>query len=174
VNTSPTQRGKFIREVLLCQPVPAPPPGVNTTLPVDPAGQPRTMREKLAVHAGSPGCQDCHKFMDGIGLGLENFDAVGAFRLDDRGATIDAKSDLDGEPFDGARELGAALRGRSEVTACAVRELYRQAVGRLETRGETRALDALTAKFGELGYRLKPLLAELVLSDGFRLVGQED
>ncbi len=174
VTTSPTLRGKFVREVLLCQPVPAPPPGVNTTLPPDSGGPARTMRERLAAHASRADCRACHAFMDPIGLGLENFDAVGAFRDHDRGATIDAKSDLDGRPFEGARELGQALRDREEVTRCAVKALYRQAVGRLELPGEARALQTLTEKFVALDHRLKPLLVELVLSDGFRLVGVGD
>jgi hypothetical protein len=174
VTTSPTLRGKFVREVLLCQPVPAPPPGVNTTLPADSGGPVRTMRERLAAHASRADCRACHALMDPIGLGLENFDAVGAFRLDERGATIDAKSDLDGRPFEGARELGQALRDREEVTRCAVKALYRQAVGRLELPGEARALQALTDRFVALDHRLKPLLVELVLSDGFRLVGVGD
>ena len=99
-STSPTRRGKFIREVLLCQAIPPPPPNVKTTLPEDPAGQaPRTMRQKLAQHRSVAACASCHARMDPIGLGLENFDAIGAYRSTDVGQPIDASGDLDGVTF---------------------------------------------------------------------------
>src|SRR6185436_17114724 len=108
--TSPTLRGKFIRMNLLCQDVPPPPPGVKTNLDGPSGSKAKTMREKLAAHRTDPQCAACHDLMDPLGLGLEHFDAIGAYREKDNGSVIDATSDVDGVPFDGARELGAILR----------------------------------------------------------------
>ncbi len=75
----PPARGIFIREQLLCQHVPPPPPGVNTTLP-EPTSpdNARTRRQLMIAHVENPTCASCHRLMDPIGFGLENFDAIGA------------------------------------------------------------------------------------------------
>src|SRR5690606_35201546 len=112
-STSPTLRGKFVRETLMCQGMPAPPPDVVTELPV---GEYKTMRERLAQHLEDPSCSGCHVLMDPIGFGLENFDGVGMFRLTENDVPLDTVSKLDnlGE-FDGARELGGLLRDSPAV-----------------------------------------------------------
>ena len=93
--TSPTYRGKFIREMLMCQSIPPPPMNVPP-LPPDMAGAaPQTMRQKLAIHRAVEPCKTCHTLMDPIGLAFENFDGVGAFRTMDAGQVIDASGDLD-------------------------------------------------------------------------------
>ena len=81
VETSPTARGLFVREHLLCQIVPNPPPGVNTNLPEpSTADAARAKRERMVEHAQNPSCSGCHRLMDPIGFGLEKYDAVGAWR----------------------------------------------------------------------------------------------
>lgn len=168
--SSPTLRGKFVRERLLCQAIPAPPPNVNTVLPSDPNA--KTARQKLEVHQTAPGCKSCHVAMDLIGFGLENYDAVGAFRTTENGETIDAKSEIAGMgTFEGARELGGLLREQPEVSSCAVRNIFRGATGHIDTAGESPALEKLDASFADSGYRMQDLLVELVASDAFRLVG---
>ena len=85
-SSSPTRRGKFIREVLLCQSIPPAPPNVDTKFPVDTAGgAQRTMRQKLEVHRQVATCATCHTMMDPVGLGLENFDGIGAYRTTEAG-----------------------------------------------------------------------------------------
>ena len=76
--TSPTRRGKFVRERLLCQDIPAPPPNVVTTLP-EPDPTAATMRDRLKVHATNPVCSSCHGKTDPIGLAFEHFDATARF-----------------------------------------------------------------------------------------------
>jgi len=164
--TSPTLRGKFIRMNLLCQDIPAPPPGVITKL--DDAGDAKTMRDKLTAHRENPTCAACHDLMDPLGLGLEHFDAIGAYRKTDNGYEIDATGDLDGQAFDGARELGALLAGMPELGACVARRFYRHGLGHLEERAEEPAIDQLAERFAEGGYRVKDLVAILVESDAFR------
>ena len=164
--TSPTLRGKFIRMNVLCQDIPAPPPGVVTSL--DGAGDAKTMRDKLAAHREDPTCAACHDKMDPLGLGLENFDAIGAYRTTENGYPIDATGDLDGQPFDGARDLAEMLATMPEVGSCVARRFYRHGLGHLEERAEEPAIEALAARFAEGGYRVKDLVAQLVVSDAFR------
>jgi hypothetical protein len=169
VTTSPTHRGKFVREVLLCQAIAAPPPNVNTNLPEDQPGEPRrTMRERLIRHQEDPSCAGCHVVMDGPGLGLENFDAIGGFRTTENGATIDAKSVLDRQPFEGAGELGVLVAANPRASECIVRQLFRQATGHVEIATELAAIKALDASFVASQYKLQTLLVEIVASDAFR------
>jgi hypothetical protein len=167
---SPTLRGKFIRETLLCQSIPPPPPGVNTVLPDLPAGVVMTKRQRMTMHEQVASCAACHKAMDPAGFPLENFDAIGQFRSTDNGITIDASGDLDGVAFNGPVELGQQLAKRPEVADCLVRNLYRYGAGHVETPNEQPVLDALKTQFGSGGYHVRDLLLAIVTSDGFRYV----
>ncbi len=170
--TSPTYRGKFVRQQILCQTIPAPPNNVDTNLPD--SGDYHTMRERLEVHMQEESCAGCHKLMDPIGLGLENYDGIGQFRTEEPGGwAIDANSDLDGMPFTGARQLGAALRENQASASCLVRNLFRHATGHIEVEGEYGELSELDAAFDDGGYRMQALLVELVASPAFRLVGEQ-
>ena len=80
VETSPTARGMFVREHLLCQVVPNPPPGVNTNLPEPSADAVRAKRDRMLQHVENPSCAGCHRLMDPIGFGLEKYDAIGGWR----------------------------------------------------------------------------------------------
>ncbi|MBX7077969.1 MAG: DUF1592 domain-containing protein [Nannocystaceae bacterium] len=168
-STSPTYRGKFVRQQLLCQAIPAPPNNVDTQLPQGEQWQ--TMRERLEAHMSEPSCAGCHKMMDPIGLGLENYDGVGLFRTTENGATIDANADLDGVAFAGARTLGTAIREHTDSAPCLMRNLFRHATGHIEVDGEQGELDEIAAAFADDGYRMKTLMVELVASPAFRMVG---
>jgi len=167
---SPTQRGKFIRQTILCQTIPLPPPNVNTVLPDPPAGAVYTKRQKLAMHETVASCAGCHKVMDPLGLTLENFDAIGKYRSTDQGQPIDVSGDLDGTSFNGPVELGQAVAARPEVADCLLQNMYRYATGHLETTTEQPVLDALRSSFRTDGYRLRDLMRDIVASDGFRFV----
>lgn len=169
--SSPTQRGKFVREILLCQSIPAPPPNVNTTLP-DTAGA-VTKREKLAIHAEGS-CAACHSLMDPIGLALENFDGIGAYRETDNGAPIDASGELDGVAFADAAGLGQVLSQHARFPECVARTLYRYSMGHLEEPGEEPAITSLVGSFSTSGYKLKDLLLATAQLPGFRYVGALD
>ena len=169
--TSPTLRGRFIRQVLLCGEVPPPPPNADTNVP-EPSGDAPTMRDRLAQHATDPNCASCHNLMDPIGLGLENFDAIGAYRETDNGATIDPSGQLDSLAFADAAGLAKAMREHPDVASCFVRKLYRYATGRIEARSEQLAIDDLTGVFANSGHRVKALLLALISSDAFRVAGE--
>ena len=85
--SSPTARGKFVAEALLCRSVPPPPPEVDTTLGTPMADPNATLRERLELHRSNAACAACHALMDPIGLGLEQFDGIGAYRETDHGRT---------------------------------------------------------------------------------------
>jgi hypothetical protein len=173
--TSPTLRGKYVREVLLCQSIPAPPANVDTKIPDDPAGNaPRTMRQKLEFHRSVATCAGCHQLMDPLGLALEHFDGIGAYRATDRGMPIDASGTLDGKDYDGAAALARTLRDHPDVAGCLARNLFRYVAGHLETPDEAPAIAALGDGFVSGGFRVKQLLLDVIRSDVFRYQGQLD
>jgi hypothetical protein len=169
--TSPTNRGKFVRVNLLCQDIPPPPPGVETTLPGDESG-PQTMRQKLEIHRTNATCAGCHNLMDPIGLSLEHFDSIGAWRDDDRGMPLDTTAQIDGVLFDGARELGETLRNHPGAGSCVARRLYRHGTGHLEVESEQPQIDELAAEFADTGFHFQDLVLAIVLSPGFRTASE--
>ena len=167
---SPTQRGKFIRETILCTPIPLPPPNVSTVLPDPPAGVVYTKRQRLATHQSVASCAVCHKMTDPLGLTLENFDAIGKYRSTDQGQPIDVSGDLDGTSFSGPVELGQTLAAQPAAADCLVRNMYRYGTGHVETATEQPVLDALKSTFRTGGYHVRDLMRDIVSSDGFRFV----
>jgi hypothetical protein len=167
--SSPTRRGKFIRESLLCEAIPAPPPNVNTTLPE--TGDARTLREKLTRHREDPACSGCHAMMDPIGLALENFDGIGAYRETENGVAIDASGELDGATFDDARGLGTALAAHPDLTSCFARTLLRYARGALETQSEAAFIATLDGQFTAAGHSMPQLMLQIATDPAFRYVG---
>lgn len=167
-SSSPTLRGRFVRETLLCQAVPPPPVAVDTAIP-EPSPEARTLRERLTAHRESPVCASCHALLDPIGLGLERFDGLGHFRRLEAGGVIDPSGELDGVAFADAAELADAIAEHPSLPGCFARRVLRYATGRVEDDerdlGTVRALDAA---FWESGYRVDALLRAVVLSPAFR------
>lgn len=172
--TSPTLRGKYIRQRVLCQEVPPPPDDVDFEI-ADPSPEARTLRERMEQHVEDPQCAGCHGFLDPPGYLFEGFDAIGAHRTHDNGVEVDTTGELDGEPLQGARDLAELLASDEQVAECLVKQLYRHANGRLDAPGEEAALARLESAFADSGYRFRDLLLALVTSEGFRVVApQED
>jgi hypothetical protein len=175
--TSPTLRGKFIVETLLCRSIPPPPNDVITEIPE--ADKAKTKRDQLRVHQTLNTCAVCHTLMDPIGLALEHFDAIGAYRDTDRGMPLDVTGTVSGKSFNGARELGQLLAnglvtadGHSQTAECVVRNLLRVATGRLEHAGDAPVVTSVTTAFAGDTYRLSTALAKVAASDSFRFVGE--
>lgn len=171
--SSPTYRGKAIRLRFLCDAI-APPPAKVPPLPESAPGPNATARQRLEMHRKVEPCASCHKMMDPLGLALENFDAIGAFRTKENDVTIDASGDLDGKKFNGPKELAKALKDDPRVGPCFARNLYRHASGHVEETGEEPQMDAIATKFQEDGYRVKALALSIVTSDAFRLATPSD
>lgn len=168
--TSPTRRGKYLRERILCQVIPPPPPGVDASLDPPDDDAPTTVPERLAAHRREPACAGCHDAIDPPGLLFEHFDPIGAWRDEAYDRPVDAAGALDGVPLAGARELADLLATDDRVGACIVTQLHRHASGRLAAPGEQPALEDLEARFADGGHRFRDLLLDLVTSDAFRVV----
>jgi hypothetical protein len=166
-STSATLRGKFIRTVLLCNEIPPPPADVDTSLPEATESFP-TLRDRIAQHIADPACAVCHSFLDPVGLGLEQFDGLGAFRVEENDQPIDPSGELDNVEFGDARGLGATLYAHPNVAACLTRHLYRYAIGTVEQKGDGALIDQLTEQFVDDGHSIKALMRRIALSDGFR------
>jgi hypothetical protein len=132
-----------------------------------PDAMPGTAREKLTSHRQNPACSGCHQIMDPIGLGLENFDGIGAFRTTDSGKTIDATGELDGVAFGGPRDLGRALKNHPAIPGCLARNLYRHATAHIENDGEEAAIALLVKAFQDNGFRFRSLVEGMVNSPAF-------
>lgn len=173
--TSPTHRGRFVRIQLLCQDVPPPPAGVDTSLPPpDPDAPLQTLRERLEIHRELPACRSCHALMDPIGFAFERFDAIGAYRdVDDNGLPLDTMTEVDGTMVTRGSEVGGALAGIPQAGACIARRFYEHAGGRLADEGEEPAVEALIEQFVDSDYNFHELVVALVVNDGFRYAGME-
>jgi len=163
-------------DVYVISPVPAPPPGVNTSLdPVMMGEPPKTVRERMELHRTNPSCASCHAFIDPPGFLFEHFDSSGAYRTVQEGVLpIDSSGELDGKPMVDARDLATVLETDERVGRCMVKQLYRHAQGRLETDGEAVALETLADRFSVASFDFRSLLLELVTHDAFRFVGTKE
>jgi hypothetical protein len=169
--SSPTLRGVFVREALLCQHVPPAPADVDFGLfNADDSPEHKTARDRLEVHAESATCRNCHALTDPLGLGLEPFDGMGRFRTTENGAPIDASGDLDGKSFRDPIELGQVMAKHQGVAACLARRAYQYAIGRKTAISERAFLRRLEAAFENEGYRIAALMREIVSAEGFRTV----
>ncbi len=166
--TSPTLRGKFVDEMLLCKTIPPPPPGVPPLPSMAPPGS--TVRQILSTHRSQPQCAACHGLMDPIGFGMENFDTTGQYQTTDNGQPIDSTGNLEGVAFNNLAELGTAMRNNAVTGPCLVSKVYENALGRLPVDLDGAALDQLIGQFAAAGNRVDELLVDLVASDGFRFV----
>ncbi len=170
--TSPTMRGTFIMERLLCEHIAPPPPGVEANPPSAQGSDYQTMRDWLeGKHQNEPVCASCHEQMDPPGFALEHFDGMGSFRETDYGLTIDATGAFGDVSYDGALELGEVLNADPRTAACVVTMLFRHALGQDAKDEQQWLVSALTASFQQGAHRFEPLVRALVRSEAFRYSG---
>jgi hypothetical protein len=167
---SPTRRGLFVQERLLCTEIQPPPPDVMAMPPAPTEGQ--TLREWLEEqHNSVESCAGCHRLMDPIGFAFERFDAIGQFRQLDNGLPIDSSGDVPGVgTFANAAELATIVRNDPRTPNCVVRQLYRSTLGHEEGIEQIDGINALDAAFAASDFDYKGLMVELTLSPLFRLV----
>jgi hypothetical protein len=166
--SSPTLRGKALRELLLCEPVPAPPGNVNFATAQDTHNPNfKTMRARLTAHRTDPTCAGCHKLMDPMGLALENFDSDAGFRSAENGEALDTSGELDGHEFTDAAGLGRALHDNPATAPCFVRRLYSYATGRPAVRRDMAWIRYLEKSFAHDGYRAPDLMRRIATSENF-------
>jgi hypothetical protein len=165
--SSPTLRGKAIREILLCQAVPPPPGNVDFSKVENPDPSLKTMRQKLTAHRTNPVCAGCHRLTDPLGLTLEQFDGAGIHRTTENGSVIDVSGTMNGKDLEGATGLGEALHDNPALTSCLVRRIYSYATGGPIGRNDEPMLTYLNQRFADRGYRLMDLLRTIALSPAF-------
>jgi hypothetical protein len=168
--TSPVQRGKWIMENILNTPPPPPPPNVP---PIEAAAKQHpgaSMRFVLEQHRVDPACASCHQRMDPLGLAFENYDAIGRWRTRDGEFDVDAAGVLpDGKKFNGARELRAILRQRSDdFRRCLVEKLLTYALGRGLGYRDRAAVAGICAAVKRDGDRFSSLILAIVQSEAFQ------
>ena len=166
---SPVRRGKLVRERLLCDPLQPPPANVAVT--VSAPSPDSTERQRFAQHSANPACSGCHRLMDPIGLGMSNYDAVGAFQTNDASGTVDARGEIvdwqDGQ-FIGAVELSRKLAASDTVRRCVARNWFTFALGRVGAVEDDASFEAVMAAFLQSGRRIDELVVALITSDAFR------
>jgi len=171
--TSPVERGKWILENILNLPVPPPPPipGAGVFAEPAPGDAPKTMRQQMEVHRANPVCASCHKIMDPIGLSLENFDVVGAWRTEDAGAPINASGQLiDGTQVDGIVTLRKALLAHPDVFVRTMTEkMLIYALGRGLDARDMPSVRAIMREAAPFDYRFSSLVLGIVHSTPFTM-----
>ncbi len=167
---SPPLRGYFVLDRLLCEAPPEAPADADTSTPLPPTGTAaRTNRQLFEARTQASSCLGCHERMNGIGFGLENFDAIGRYRTSDTGLAVDATGMLVGTDVDGAFtggvELSRKLAQSRKIASCAASRWWEYAYGRRLDETERCSLRGLEEALARGGVR--ELLTSLVGSREF-------
>jgi hypothetical protein len=169
-HSGPVARGVFFRQALLCAPLPPPPPDVLSRFMNTPPDPTQTTRERFSQHSQDPFCKGCHQFIDGVGFGFEQFDAIGRYRTTEKGKAVDssgvlAGTDIDG-PFNGVSELASRLVTSASFERCATKQAFRYAMGHVEEDSDQPAIDALAGAFS-VDRRFSDLLLSITADRSF-------
>ncbi|MGE0865135.1 MAG: DUF1592 domain-containing protein [Vicinamibacterales bacterium] len=171
--TSPVLRGKWVMEVLLASPPPAPPPNVpllEETKGED-AGVQLTTRQRMEQHRANPACTSCHKVIDPIGLALENFDVTGRWRIRDNGAPVDPVGDLyDGTKMTGPEGLRTALLKHQDMFLLSFTErLMTYSLGRRVEYFDMPAIRKIMRDAAKSNHRFSAFVMGVVNSQAFQM-----
>ena len=171
--TSPVKRGRWVLENLLGESPPPPPPNVPELVDegVELKG---TLREQMEQHRANPNCSVCHEKMDALGFALENFDAIGAWRLFDGKHPIDPRGQLpNGGSFEGPNELSAYLRDnmQPQFVHCIAEKMLTYALGRGLEFYDQCAVDKIIEELSQNEFKFSSLILGVVRSDPFQKQG---
>ena len=171
--TSPVLRGKWVMQVLLGTPPPPPPPGVPDLDATDETEGARilTTRERMEIHRANPVCASCHKFMDPIGLALDNFDVTGKWRIRERGVPLDTRGTFyDGTDISSPSDLSRALLKRPiPLIRHFTASLMAYALGRRLDYQDQPAVRAIVAEAEKNNYRMSSFILGVLKSDAFQM-----
>ncbi len=171
--SSPIARAIFVREKLFCQHLPPPPTGMDITPPdPDPTA---TTREIFAIHTEQDTCAACHRLIDPLGFGMEDYDGLGRKREMENGKPIDNSGDLVASPdetvngeFNGAAELADKIAESEKIAHCLAEQWFTFAMGRHADESDEASFNQIMQQFKQNDYRFKSLFEAIVLSDSFR------
>ncbi|MCA9581235.1 MAG: DUF1592 domain-containing protein, partial [Myxococcales bacterium] len=169
--SDPIRRGKLVRERFLCGTLMPPPPDVEAQLPDE--SEAATTRDRHEQHSSDPQCSGCHRLMDPIGFGFENFDGIGRFRTMEGEEAVDVEGEIVGGgdaagPFVGVDELAQRLTESDTVQSCFAEQVFRFALGRDLPLDEHASIDTALEEQVSAGGSVRALLMGVVLSDSFR------
>ena len=165
--TSPVKRGKWVLDNILAEPPPPPPANVPELEQGETLG---SLREQMEQHRANPACSVCHLKMDAIGFGMENFDAVGAWRDRDGRFEVNASGELPGgRKFDGADELMQILveEKKTEFCRCLAGKLLTYGLGRGLSSYDRCTINDIVLALEKDDYRFESLIQAIVSSDPF-------
>jgi hypothetical protein len=169
--TSPVLRGKWVMSVLMGTPPPPPPPNVPAfdASPSATAGRLLTTRERMEAHRRSPTCNACHRFIDPIGLALDNFDVAGRWRIRENMAPLDTRGTFyDGTPISTPTELVDVLLKRPiPLVRNFTNNLLAYALGRPVEYYDQPTIRAITRAAEADGYKVSSIIMGVVKSDPF-------
>ncbi len=168
--TSPVKRGKWVLEQLLGTPPPPPPPNVPVLSDDAKALTAATLRLRMEQHRSKASCAVCHNKLDPLGFGLENFDAIGAWRSQDSGGPVDSSGTLpSGESFRGPKELKVILKAHTaEFSRCLTEKMLTYAIGRGLEEYDRCAVDEIVKSLERNRYRFSALVLFIAKSDPFQ------
>jgi mono/diheme cytochrome c family protein len=171
--TSPVLRGKWVMEVLLGTPPPPPPPNVPDLEAAGEAKEGRvlTTRERMEIHRANPTCNACHRFMDPIGLSLDNFDVTGRWREREYGSALDPRGDYyDGTKISSGNELITAIMKRpTPIVRTFTENLMAYALGRRVEHFDQPTIRAIARKAETDSYKMSAFILGIVKSETFRM-----
>ena len=169
--TSPVLRGAWVLEKLLGTPPTPPPPGVETNLNPKEGAPPSTLRARLEVHRQTKSCNQCHGVIDPLGLPLENFDVIGAWRTKDTGLPVNATTTLaSGAYVDGVVQMNDYLLSRPDQFAQTIAgRLLMYATGREVEADDMPQVRAIVRETAKGDYRFFDIVRAVTLSDAFRM-----
>jgi hypothetical protein len=172
--TSPVLRGKWIMEVLMGTPPPPPPPNVNTDLEAvqqSENGKLFTTRRRLELHRSNPTCNACHRFMDPIGMALDDFDVTAKWRNRENGMALDTRGDFyDGTPISNPIELSSALQKRPiPLVRNLTENLMAYALGRRVEYFDQPAIRVIAEEAKASDYRISSFILGVVKSNAFQM-----
>jgi hypothetical protein len=171
--TSPVLRGKWVMEVLLGTPPPPPPPGVPDLEETEGSEEGRllTTRERMEIHREDTSCNSCHRFMDPIGLALDNFGVSGQWRTRENGSRLDTRGELyDGTPLASPADLRNALLARPEPLVRTFTEnLMAYALGRRVEYFDQPLVRSIAAEAEANDFRMSSFILGVVKSDAFQM-----
>lgn len=167
---SPTKRGLYIQERILCNEIPPPDPSVDLDLP---DGEGLTLKQLLEMHLDNPGCASCHGLTDPLGFAFENYDAIGAYRTEDNGLPIESNGEVAGiGMWNNAEQLGDVLAADPRTGDCLIENFMRGSLGQTPTDDTHPAVVDLGEDFADSGYSVQSLLVDMVTHPLFRLVDE--
>jgi len=171
-HTSPVLRGKWVMEVLMGTPPPPPPPGVPPFEETkgNVGARILTTRERMEIHRANPTCNSCHRFMDPIGLALDNFGVTGKWRVRENGSPLDTRGDFyDGTRITSPAELREVLLTRPiPLTRTFTANLLAYALGRRIEYQDMPEVRGIAREAQENGHRMSSFILGVIESDAFQ------